>query len=330
MFIPQVYLTALAMMILSMLCWGSWANTQKLCRGWRFELFYWDYVWGILLVSMLMGFTLGRVDPASPDSFVSNLTTADSRHLLLAFVGGIVFNIANILLVAAIAIAGLAVAFPIGIGLALVIGSILNYLITPKGDPVLLFGGIALVCLAIVLDALAYRKISRDLRVSTKGILLSLFCGVGMGLFYPFVAKALTGENHLGPYTVAVVFALGVLASTFPLNYIFMRRPVAGPPVTLDDYFQGKARFHLWGVLGGLIWGIGTISNFVASYAQMVGPATSYALGQGATMISAVWGVFVWHEFAGAPSSVRRLLALMFLTFVLGLVAVAAAPIWSF
>jgi glucose uptake protein len=189
MFIPQVYLAALVMMILSMLCWGSWANTQKLCKGWRFELFYWDYVWGILLISLLMGFTLGRLDPASPDSFILNLTSADSRHLLLAFVGGIVFNIANILLVAAIAIAGLAVAFPIGIGLALVIGSILNYIITPKGNPVLLFGGIALVCVAIVLDALAYRKISRDLRVSTKGIMLSLLCGVGMGLFYPFVAK---------------------------------------------------------------------------------------------------------------------------------------------
>ena len=330
MFVPQVYLVALAMMILSMLCWGSWANTQKLCKGWRFELFYWDYVWGILLMTLLVGFTLGRTDPASGDSFLLNLGSTDSRHLLLAFVGGVVFNIANIVLVAAIAIAGLAVAFPIGIGLALVIGSVLNYLITPKGNPVLLFGGIALVSVAIVLDALAYRKISRDLKVSTKGILLSLLSGVGMGLFYPFVAKALTGGNHLGPYTVAFVFALGVLVSTFPLNYIFMRRPVTGPPVSLGEYFRGAGRFHLWGVLGGLIWGVGTISNFVASYAQMVGPATSYALGQGATMVSAIWGVFVWREFAGAPSSVRRLLALMFVFFALGLAAVAVAPVWSF
>jgi glucose uptake protein len=330
MFIPQVYSAALAMMILSMLCWGSWANTQKLCKGWRFELYYWDYLWGILLIALLMGFTLGRTDPLSPDSFILNLTSADGRHLLLAFAGGIVFNIANILLVAAIAIAGLAVAFPIGIGLALVIGSVLNYIITPKGNPVLLFGGIALVCVAIVLDALAYRKISLDLKVSRKGILLSLLCGVGIGLFYPFVAKALTGKNHLGPYTVAFVFALGVLVSTFPVNYIFMRRPVTGPPVSIGEYFRGPRRFHLWGVLGGLIWGVGTISNFVASYAQMVGPAASYALGQGATMISAIWGVFVWREFAGAPSSARRLLALMFVFFVLGLAAVAVAPVWSF
>jgi glucose uptake protein len=314
-------------MILSMVCWGSWANTQKLCKNWRFELFYWDYVWGILLISVLMGFTLGNTQPGSPGSFMANLGRADAHHLLLAFVGGIVFNVANILLVAAIAIAGLAVAFPIGIGLALVIGSVLNYIITPAGNPLLLFGGIALVCVAIVLDAMAYRKISEDLKVSTKGILLSLLCGVGMGLFYPFVAKAITGPHHLGPYTVAYVFGIGVLVCTVPLNYIFMRKPVSGPPVRFVDYLHGRKSLHFWGVLGGMIWGVGTISNFVASYVQRVGPATSYSLGQGATMVSAIWGVFVWKEFARADRSTKRLLALMFAFFIAGLICVALAPV---
>ena len=318
------------MMILSMVCWGSWANTQKLCKNWRFELFYWDYVWGILLATVFIGFTLGTTNSASPDSFMTNLGRADAHHLLLAFLGGIVFNIANILLVAAIAIAGLAVAFPIGIGLALVIGSVLNYIITPAGNPLLLFGGIALVCVAIVLDAMAYRKISQDLKVSTRGILLSLLCGVGMGLFYPFVAKALTGPNHLGPYTVAYVFGIGVLVCTVPLNYVFMRRPVSGPPVGFGDYLRGNKALHFWGVLGGMIWGVGTISNFVASYVQMVGPAASYALGQGATMVSAIWGVFVWKEFAGADRPVKRLLALMFAFFIAGLICVALAPVVKF
>lgn len=327
MFIPAVYAVALFMMVLSMICWGSWANTQKLCKDWRFELFYWDYIWGILLISLLMGFTLGRTDAASPDSFLINLRAADGRHLLLAFLGGIVFNIANILLVAAIAIAGLAVAFPIGIGLALVIGSVLNYVITPKGNPLLLFGGIILVCVAIVMDALAYRKLAKDLTVSTKGILISLLAGLGMGLFYPFVAKALTGENHLGPYTVGFVFAIGALVCTIPLNYIFMRKPVSGAPVSMSDYFRGSGALHFWGILGGTIWGVGTISNFVASYAQMVGPATSYALGQGATMVSAIWGVFVWKEFRGAGMEVRRLLGFMFVLFVIGLGCVALAPV---
>ncbi len=327
MFIPQVYTVALVMMILSMLCWGSWANTQKLCKDWRFELFYWDYVWGLLLCAVLLGLTLGRINPASSESFLQNLAAADARHLAYAFIGGIVFNISNILIVAAIALAGLAVAFPIGIGLALVIGSVLNYVITPKGNPLLLFGGVALVCVAIVLDALAYRKISPDLTVSKKGLVVTLLGGMGMGLFYPLVAKAISGENHLGPYTVAFVFALGVLLCTLPLNYVFMRKPVSGPPVAMRDYLKGSGALHFWGVLGGMIWAVGTISNFVASYARMVGPAASYALGQGATMVGAIWGVFVWKEFRGAGPDVIRLLTLMFILFLLGLTCVALAPV---
>jgi glucose uptake protein len=327
MYVPSLYPIALFMMIVTMICWGSWANTQKLSKGWRFELFYWDYVFGIVLIALVLGFTMGNTDPASPDSFVANLRAADGQHILLAVLGGVVFNVANILLVAAIAIAGLAVAFPIGIGLALVIGSVLNYIILPKGNPVLLFGGILLVIVAIVLDAFAYRKLVKDLSVSTKGILLSLLAGTGMGLFYPFVAKATTGPNHLGPYAVALVFSLGVLACTIPVNYLFMRKPISGPPVAMRYYFRGRAAFHFWGILGGAIWGIGMISNFVASYAQMVGPAAAYALGQGATMVSAIWGVFVWREFAGAPPAARRLVGLMFLFFLVGLSGVALAPI---
>src|ERR1035438_8144004 len=241
MFIPQIYPLALALMILSMICWGSWANTQKATGSWRFELFYWDYVWGVLLCFIVVGLTLGRTDAASADSFFRNLAAADAKHLTYAFLGGVVFNIANILMVAAIAIAGLAVAFPIGIGMALVIGSVLNYLITPKGNPLLLFGGIVLVAIAIVLDAFAYRQLVKDLSVSSKGIAISLIGGIGMGLFYPFIAKATSGTKHLGPYTVAVVFAIGVLACSIPVNYIFMRKPVSGPPVAMGDYFRGRS-----------------------------------------------------------------------------------------
>jgi glucose uptake protein len=273
---------------------------------------------------------MGNTNPADPESFIANLRSADAQHITLAVLGGAVFNVANILLVAAIATAGLAVAFPIGIGLALVIGSVLNYIILPKGNPVLLFGGILLVIVAIILDAFAYRKLVKDLSVSKKGIMLSLLSGLGMGLFYPFVAKATTGPNHLGPYAVAVVFSLGVLACTIPVNYLFMRKPISGEPVAMADYFRGSGAYHFWGILGGAIWGVGMISNFVASYAQMVGPAAAYALGQGATMVSAIWGVFVWREFAGAPPAARRLVGLMFLFFIIGLSGVAVAPIIKF
>lgn len=327
MFIPQSYGIAFLLMLLSMVCWGSWGNTQKATGTWRFELFYWDYIWGIVICAVILGVTVGRTEAAGPNSFFHNLSSASLHNMALAFAGGVIFNVANVLLVAAIAVAGMAVAFPIGIGLALVIGSVLNYLVTPKGNPLLLFGGIVLVVVAIVLDAMAYRKHLGGGRVTRSGIVLSLLCGVGMGLFYPFVAKALTGERHLVPYTVAFVFALGALVSTFPLNYAFMRRPVAGKPLRAADYFAGAGKVHVWGIAGGIIWGVGTVSNFVASYAQMVGPATSYAVGQGATMISAIWGVFVWKEFRAARRDVKTLLALMFLFFILGLLSVALAPV---
>ena len=327
MFIPTDYGVALAMIIFSMVAWGSWVNTHKLCKGWRFELFYWDYVWGILFITLILGFTLGYTAPASPDSFIQNLRAADGHHFLLAFLGGILFNMGNILIVAAIAIAGMAVAFPIGVGLALVIGSVLNYLITPKGNALLLFGGISLVCAAMAVDAVAYRRHAKDQSVSMKGIVISVLGGVVMGLFYPFIARALKGENHLGPYTVAFVFALGLLASNFPVNYVLMRRPVSGPRVSVGDYFRGTGAWHFWGIMGGMVWGMGTISNFVASYAKMVGPATSYALGQGATMVGTIWGVFVWKEFKGADATTNRLLALMFAFFIIGLLSVALAPV---
>ena len=327
MFVPQIYAIALAMMITSMFCWGSWANTQKAAKNWRFELFYWDYVWGILVVAVVLGMTLGRTDAASPDSFFNNLASADGRNIVYALAGGIIFNVGNLLLVAAIETAGLAVAFPIGIGLALVIGAVLNYVVTPRGNPLLLFGGIALVCLAIIFDALAYRAISKDTKVTAKGIVLSVLAGIGIGVFYPLIAKAISTGNHLSPYTVFFMFAVGILLCTIPVNYALMRRPISGAPVALSDYWAGAGRLHLWGILGGLIWGVGTNFNFVASYAPIVGPAASYALGQGATMVSAFWGVFVWKEFRGAGPQAKRYLALMFILFIAGLTAIALAPV---
>ncbi len=203
MYQPEAYGIALLFMIGSMLCWGSWANTMKLTPGWAFQLFYWDYVLGIVAASLLWGFTLGSAGGGEL-SFLRNIGSADATHIIFALLGGVVFNVANLLLVAAIDIAGLAVAFPIGIGLALVVGVLLNYFISPQGSPLLLFGGVLLVVLAIVVDAMAYRRRETIRKTpSTRGIQISLACGVLMGVFYPLVAKAITGDHALGPYTVA-------------------------------------------------------------------------------------------------------------------------------
>jgi glucose uptake protein len=230
----------------------------------------------------------------------------------------------------------MAVAFPVGIGLALVIGAISNYVIKPVGNPLLLFGGVALVVVAIVLDAAAYRKREATAKATTmRGIVISLACGVLMGCFYPFVARALngaagqTGQSATGPYAVTLFFTIGLLISTVPANWLLMKKPLDGrEPVDGGDYWKAPFGWHLAGTLGGAIWCTGGVANFLASGAHLVDPAVSYSIGQGATMVSACWGVFVWREFAGAPRAATVLLVVMFLCFLVGLASVAAAPLY--
>ncbi len=328
MVIVESYALAVVLCVITMLCWGSWANTQKLAsREWRFQLFYWDYCIGVLLLTLLFAFTLGS-SGAAGQGFVENLRQAGGEHIRNALLGGVIFNVANILLVAAIDIAGLAVAFPIGIGLALVLGVIQNYRQNPVGDPLLLFLGVAGVTIAIVLDALAYRRLASGKTATVKGIVLSLLCGILMGRFYEFVArsfpktvegwKAADYGGLLTPYTALVFFALGLFLSSFVFNTLIMLRPFSGPPVPLGDYFRkGTPWLHVVGILGGMIWGVGMSLNIIA--AGPAGPAISYGLGQGATMVAAMWGVFIWREFKTAPRGTNRLLTWMFVFFLVGL-----------
>jgi glucose uptake protein len=336
MFFPETYQGALLLMVLSMLCWGSWANTLKLCPGYRFQLFYWDYALGLACTAIFWGLTAGSHGHAGTP-FLADIIQAYAGSLWFAFLGGVIFNIANLLLVAAIDVAGLAVAFPVGIGLALIVGAVSSYLVRPAGNPRLLFGGVALVTIAIILDARAYRMRDSNAKgkakpATTRGITLSLIAGLLMGTFYPLVAAALSGARGVapvGPYAVSLLFACGVLLSTIPANLLLMAKPLDGkPPVKMSGYLPAPVGWHFAGLFGGAIWCTGALANFVASGAHLVGPAVSYSIGQGATMVSACWGVFVWREFAGAPAVARRLLLYMFIFFALGLVAIALAPLY--
>jgi glucose uptake protein len=324
MFIPQSYSLAVILCIVTMLCWGSWGNTQKLAgKSWRFELFYWDYVIGILLFSLLLGFTLGSTGE-NGRSFLDDISQADTKNMLSSFLGGVIFNASNILLVAAMAMAGMAVAFPVGVGIALALGVIINYVAAPKGDPVILFCGLALIVAAIIIDAVAYRKHSfSQHKVSGKGIVLSVAAGVLMSLFYRFVASSMVTDfavpepGKLTPYSAVFFFATGVVISNLVFNYILMKRPIEGTALTFRDYGKGSIGVHLTGVLGGVIWCIGMAMSIIAS--GKAGFAISYGLGQGATLIAALWGVFIWKEFKGANKQVNFLLLLMFLAYLIGL-----------
>ena len=311
------------MCLVTMICWGSWANTQKMTSaGWRFELFYWDYVVGILLASILLAFTLGS-SGLEGRGFLADLGQASSEALRSAFVGGVVFNAANILLVAAIGIAGMSVAFPVGIGIALVLGVLVNYLETPVGNGWLIFCGVALITVAIILNAMAYRQMGSSRAMSTKGLVLSVLSGCLMGLFYRYVAAAMAldfahpSAGLLTPYTALVLFACGVFASSFIFNTAQMLRPFSGVALGFGDYFRGLFRDHLIGMLGGAIWFMGMAMSILAS--EKAGAAVSYGLGQGATVVAAVWGIYIWKEFRLAPAGTQVLLRVMLGLYVVGL-----------
>jgi glucose uptake protein len=331
MYIVDSYSLAVVFCIITMLGWGSWANTLKMSpKKWEFPLYYWDYSIGLIITTMLFGFTFGSIGTEGR-SFTDDLLQADLSALFSAFAGGVIFNLSNLLIVAATAIAGMAVAFPIAVGLALVIGVVVNYIATPLGNPYLLFAGLTLVVAAIITDAVAYRKLPQEKKgEQKKGILISIVSGVLMGFFYRFVAASMTTNftvpdaGLLTPYSAMFVFTIGIFLSNFIFNTWFMYKPVTGERVSYSDYFRrGSSKVHLIGILGGLIWCAAMEFNLMAS--EQAGFAISYGLGQGATMVSAAWGVFVWKEFAAAPRGTNKLLAAMFSLFIIGLSIIVVA-----
>ena len=325
MFIVQNYPLAILFCFITMLCWGSWGNTQKLAaRTWRYELFYWDYVIGVLLFSLVLAFTMGSFG-SEGRGFLEDLAQVDRSNLFSAFWGGVIFNASNILLAAAVALCGMSVAFPVGVGLALVLGVLVNYFGSAKGDPLFIFIGVALIAAAIVMNGLAYKKAQTGKRrLTTRGLLVSVAAGVIMAFFYRFVAASMDLDNFvepapgkMTPYTAVFIFAVGVFVSNILFNTLAMRFPVDGEPVRLSDYFKGSLRTHLVGVLGGVIWCLGESFSMIAS--GKAGAAISYGLGQGATLVSALWGILIWKEFREAPRVSHRLNVGMFVVFLVGL-----------
>ena len=326
MYIVSSYTLSVILCIITMICWGSWANTQKLAgKTWRQELYYWDYVTGVLIFSVFVAFTLGSIGDRGRD-FITDIQQVSWRNLLYAFTGGVIFNASNVLLTAAIAIVGLSVAFPVGVGIGLVFGVVINFIGQPKGDPVILFSGVFLIMAAIVLDGMASGKMggSKEKSKSKKGMILSVIAGILISFFYRFVAASMDLENlespapqMATPYTAFFIFALGMFVSNILFNTLIMKRPFVGNPIGYDEYFRGSLKTHMVGISGGLIWGLGSALSYMA--AGKAGAAVSYALGQGATMVAALWGLLIWKEFRGAPKSVNIMLIFMVILFMLGL-----------
>src|SRR6202166_363069 len=323
MFTPSSLSIALLMMITSAVCWGSWANTYKGVKGYRFELFYWDYAVGIFLISLILALTMGSTSN-DPSSFLNNVRSADVSNIVFTMVGGAIFNLANLLLVAAIDMAGLAIAFPVAIGIALVVGVVLSYILQPRGNGALLAAGVVCAVIAVIMDGKAYGSLAIAGRsVSKKSIVTCIVSGVLMGLWNPFTAYGATRGNALTPYSSAVFLTLGALLSCFVWNIYFMKKPLVGDPVSFGGFFSGPPLGHLLGLAGGVIWGIGTVFNVVAGKSTSF--AISYAIGQSAPMVAALWGVLAWKEFAGSGTRAKLYLALMFVFYGLAILLVARA-----
>ncbi|MDD4190846.1 MAG: GRP family sugar transporter [Mangrovibacterium sp.] len=330
MVILSNYWLAILFCIFAMICWGSWANTQKLAqKNWRFELFYWDLIIGILIMSLIGAFTVGSMGTEGR-GFLTDLKQADGSSILYAMAGGLLWNAGNLLLVAAIAVAGMSVAFPIGGGIAWIVGIILNYINVvlkggnPSEKPVLLWMGVAIIIGAIFLSGKSFSNLAREKKqTSLKGILLSVIGGLFIACFYPVVVNSLDagfvtgGKGTLTPYTAVFFFATGVFISTFMINPFFMKKPVSGEPVRMKQYFEGNLQTHLTGVLGGAIWMLGMLFSYMAVGAA--NPAIAYALSNAAPVVAILWGVLVWKEFKGAPKGTNSLLTVMFIFYLIGL-----------
>jgi glucose uptake protein len=327
MVLVQNYGLAVFLCFVAMICWGSWQNTRNLIgKEWRFELFYWDYTAGIILFALIMAFTFGSFGNQGR-SFISDVAQADARNLLSAALGGFIWNIGTLLLVASISIAGMSVAFPIGGGLGWVLGILINYMGKPEGNPWLLFGGTAVIILAILLSMQSYRKMaSHQKKPSLKGILLALMAGICIAFFYRFVASSMATDftpedaGRISSYTAVVFFSFGALVSTALINPLFMARPVEGRPVKMNEWLKGTSKAHLLGMLGGAIWCLGNSVSFMSVGAAS--PAISYGLSNAAPVVAALWGIFVWKEFKDAPKGTNLLLTMMFVCYLIGLVLI--------
>jgi glucose uptake protein len=350
MILPATTLASLLLVILSLVCWGSWANTQRLVFKWRFELFYYDFTLGLAVCLLLAAFTLGSMN--SQELTVSdNMLIAGYRKMAYAVGAGVIVNLANMLLVAAISLSGMAVAFPLSFGVGLIVMSIANFIGNPNSaNPLLLFAGLVLVLVAVLVDVVAYRTHIDALKdatmikgpvldprtrlpvkspIAARGIMISIASGIVLGFFFPAVDSAAGGDNGVGPYGLGLLIGAGMLFSTLMYVPFFINFPVQGEPVQVRDYFKGSKKQHFWGIFGGLVWAVGLIAALVqaaAPAAVRTSPALAFGLVQATPILAALWGLLAWREAKDSSQGVKMLLLGMMVVYLAGLTMVSLAP----
>lgn len=346
MILPQTYLAALLVLILSVLCLGSWANTFKLASKWRYELYYVDWAFGAIAAAVAVALTFGSLG-YDGFSFRDDMLIASKRAWLFGFLAGALFNLGNILLMAALSVAGMAIAFPIGLGVSMILGAVVDFVAQRTVPLTFVLLGCALLLAGVAAAALSYRnllalrheEIARAGKAKStrrpsplKPILLTVVGGLLLGSFAPLLDRAKAGEIGLGPYSLGFLFALGAFLSTFMYDLFLMNLPVDGEPLEIPEYFRGTIKNHLLGVVGGALWGLGMVAGFVALAAPQSahpGRAIENAVGASAVLVAALWGIFAWKELRGGDGRVNVLASLMLLLIAGGIVVLAIAPLYA-
>ncbi len=345
MILPQSYPAVLILTILSLLCLGSWASGFKFAGKWRFELFYLDFAIGLLLASVIFAFTVGNLG-YDGFNFVDDLQHAGKRQWMYVFLGGMIFNLGNMLLVAAVSVCGMAVAFPMGMGMALLLGTGLGIAGRPAGNSLLLGLGCLLILTSILVNAVSYRimAVAQDLAVAragrskstrrpspVKGIVLALLGGILIGSFTPLVERARTGDLGIGPYAIGFIFAFGVFFSTFVFDIFFMNLPVKGEPLEFGAYLNGRPTQHLKGIGSGFVWYAGVVLAWVCTSVPDTiqgNPTLTFVLTQGSPIVAALWGIVVFREFKDSDVRVKLMGTLMLILFLCGLAMIGLAPLF--
>ncbi len=333
MLTPTTYSSALLLLFISFACLGSWANTFKLTGSrWRYELYYLDFSIGALLLAVVAAYTLGTM---GGDVFTNRMILAGRTAQAWAVGGGVIFNIGNMLLVAAVSLIGMSAAFPLTIGTALVITSFFHF---RPANLVFLAVGIVLMLLTVTFDgsacglrnrglAKAVKDQKRDKAApktskSSKGIVVGIIGGVALGLFYPVLNRAMAGDLGLGPYAGALLFCLGLVASTLVFCLYFMNVAIEGGPLTIKSYFQGKFAQHALGFLGGVICAVGLLSAALALSAPpeiLPDDSVLFVVPLASVLLAFLWGIIIWREFKSAPIGAKGSLAASAVCFGCGL-----------
>jgi glucose uptake protein len=342
MIFPSSDLASFLVLVFSMICWGSWANTQKLVRPRRFELYYYDFIFGFLAAAVLAAFTFGSLN-TSELSFQENFLITAYRNMAWAVAAGMVFGIGNIFLLATVSISGLAVAFPVALGTAVVVGTAWNLVTGAQNSAMLAILGVLLVLIAVVIVAFAYgNHLDRLLAARTntalrpdprlqrppkspsaaQAVILGVISGFAFGFVRPLTDLARETDNGVAPYGLALLLGAGMLAMAVLLTPFFFNFPVAGEPLGLRHLFSGSGMQHFYGFIGGVLAGAAVLGAFVVAAAPAtarVTPGITYALMQGGTLLAALWGLLVWREFKSADLRVRTMFAVLLIVFALGI-----------